>query len=220
MEDLFNSTNSNSNESSSTSSNLLIGSSNYYESALRKIAHIFKAKPLDNLKQLEELWECVNVPPPQPKAPSDNESPFNGKRDSSKIVDSSSTSQQAVKKIKTSPTPLPVNSQQMKPPAVSHLTVDITVNAPVAALFSASNKLSNLPEKINLDDINNVVDMLEITCTSCKYVKFFYKVYSFHFEKFQIKLKTSVFLAEIEVDKKKRDFFEAIFNLFESWFIV
>ncbi len=163
MEELF-STNSNSNESSSASGLVVKGSS--YESALRKIVHIFKSKPLDNLKQLEDLWESVNLPPPPPPAPraapsdsTDTEASTGTKRDSSKL---DSSSQQTVKKIKTSPTASSSTVSTLKLPA------QIELNPPVVALFS-SNK-SSLPEKINIDDINNVVDMLEITCASCKYV--------------------------------------------------
>lgn len=35
-----------------------------YENALKKLVHILKLKANDNLKQLEDLWDSINAPPP------------------------------------------------------------------------------------------------------------------------------------------------------------
>lgn len=70
-----NPTNNHSNGHSATGPALLInGTSNggqvngasvsSYENALKKLVHILKLKANDNLKQLEDLWDSINAPPP------------------------------------------------------------------------------------------------------------------------------------------------------------
>lgn len=100
----------NNNNSSNTEVSVSLGSSNYYESVLKKLNQIFKSKRSDSLKQLEDLWESVNLVKSTSPVPFNNSqvstSTSTGesslKRDISKLGTNSSTNQ-TVKKSKLSP---------------------------------------------------------------------------------------------------------------------